>query len=164
MRVAKPNMTQNRVFTPIHVKVPKMRAFAFALVTEALLLYALRSKTNPIFPSLVRNFQNQDLEPTQIFRRSIKKCSLSMLPTQHIVASGSNCEILWNHKPAVRHTESSIFRKPFWYKLQAAARHVNDRLERARRLISTRSERPLSAPSTIIHLKNRPVSPVPNHP
>ena len=137
----------------------------FAAEVEAALPETARSKPLEIwFQDEARvgqqgNFQNQDLEPTQIFRRSIKKCSLSMLPTQHIVASGSNCEILWNHKPAVRHTESSIFRKPFWYKLQAAARHVNDRLERARRLIghSQRTSR-LSAPSTIIRLKKQATS------
>jgi len=50
-----------------------MRVFAFALVTEVLLLYALTSKTEPIFPSHARSFQNQDLELTQIFSRSIKK-------------------------------------------------------------------------------------------
>lgn len=56
-----------------------MRVFAFAFETEAPLLYALRSKAKLIFPNHVRNFQNQELEATQIFNQSIKKFSFSML-------------------------------------------------------------------------------------
>ncbi len=83
-----------------------MRVLAFALVTEALLLYALRSKTKPIFPSHVRNFQYQDLELTQIFSRSIKKRSLSMFTT-HILLGPLPIARLWNHDRVVSVTESS---------------------------------------------------------
>lgn len=96
-----------------------MRVFAFAFVTEALLLYALRSKTKPIFLNHVRNFQNQDLELTQIFSRSIKKFSLSMLiPIAR----------LWNHYRAVSVTESSIVRKPFCFKPENWGSKIGDQV------------------------------------
>jgi len=55
-----------------------MRVFPFVFEAEDLILYALRSKEKLIFPNLARNFQNQDLELTQILNLSIKKLSCYM--------------------------------------------------------------------------------------
>ena len=46
MRVAKAKTTQNRLFTPIEVKEPKILALLLASETDALPRYALRSKKN----------------------------------------------------------------------------------------------------------------------
>lgn len=55
-----------------------MRVFPFVFEAEDLILYALRSKEKLIFLNLARNFQNQDLELTQILNLSIKKLSCYM--------------------------------------------------------------------------------------
>ena len=71
LSTANPNTTQNRLFNPIFENDPRMRAFDFALVAETSRLYASRSNTNLIFPSVVRHFQYHGLELSQIFARSI---------------------------------------------------------------------------------------------
>ena len=69
INVAKSKITQKRLFNPIHAIEPETRTFAFNVMNDALLLYALRSKIKPIFPSHVRSAQNQYFELSQILSR-----------------------------------------------------------------------------------------------
>lgn len=101
-----------------------MRAFAFALVTEVLPLYPLRSKKKPTFLSQYRRFQNQDLDPAQIFRRSIKEWHLHFLLylLELDRCSQNRQQIIYY----ARSTISNLSDASFTIIYQSAARRLND--------------------------------------
>src|SRR5690606_23492355 len=68
---ARSKTTQNRLFTPIQAKAPKVRTLAFVCRIEESFLYKKLSEISSTCFSLVLSFQNQGLELIQIFSRSI---------------------------------------------------------------------------------------------
>src|SRR5690606_41501811 len=68
---ARSKATQNRLFTPIQAKAPKVRLLAFVCRIEESFLYKKLSEISSTCFSLVHSFQNQGLELIQIFSQSI---------------------------------------------------------------------------------------------